>query len=94
MPKDEHFFLECFFQEKCEIYKSKIAKFHHMKIKKIHAIPWADFEIFFKNKIMQIKKSRYSAIIDGNISTNNYEIDKKYQFLKKAEWKNHIIVEQ
>ena len=34
----------------------------------------------FSNKIMQIKKSRYSEIIDGNILTNNYESDKNINF--------------
>ena len=67
MPKAEQLFWKIIFHGKSCIYKSKIAKFHHMKIKKIHAIPWADFENLSKNKIMQTKKSRYSAIIDGNI---------------------------
>ena len=44
MPKTEQLFWKIIFHGKSCIYKSKIAKFHHMKIQKTYAIPWADFE--------------------------------------------------
>ena len=50
-PRLNNLFWKIIFHGKSCIYKSKIAKFHHMKIKKIHAIPWADFENIIDSSI-------------------------------------------